>query len=1091
MLKKLVAVLVIILFESSLLYAQSKVTGMITDAATNETMPFVTISVQGTNNATTSDINGKFSIDSVSASDLLVISFVGYTSQKIKVDGQQVFTIKLQKATKELGEVMVTALGVTRQKREIGYSTEKIKGEEISKSNSPNILNAITGKAAGVQISNPDGVDGGTTRIRIRGNNSITGNNNPLIIIDGVPMQNDPGMTSIGRGQDWGSSINNINANDVEDINILKGGAASALYGARGANGAILITMKKGRKQKGLGLSYNTSYKVIHPYRYRDVQNKYGGGAPNADLSTPQFTLGADGIALHPVLGTDAVFGYPGSSVSWGPAFDDRPVKWWDGTIRNWSAQPDNLKIPFRDGNNFTHNIAFEGASDFGNMRLSVSRTDNNPIIQNSDFNQTTVNTNTTLNVTDKMQLSLSSSFIDFNRLNSPMIGEDGNAFTKALLYSYPRSYQGEDLEQYELPNGTQNPQDGFPYLYIAKDLWWNYFNNNTTLDRTKLLGGLTLNYTITSWLSLMGRTGVDLTNDEYKTKHKPIDLIGLTDGYYGESNVRDRSYNHEFLLTATKKNIFNSNFNIIGNIGGATWDRNLQGISAHSGKWYYPNWYNLQNFTPYEYGTDSAGNTIVLTVGDDVASLAPRKSFERKRINSLYSFINVAFKEYLFLEITGRNDWSSTLPNDANSYFYPGSSLSFIATDAFKNLKNKWLNFAKIRAGVSQSAIDAEAYISQFYYNTVVYGGNQSSGYPSIIPPSTLFPQRVNDFEIGTNLGFFDDKITIDFTYYYKYSFDQILNNLPVPVSSGAPSVRINTGALSNRGIELILNATVVQKPNFTFKTGLNFARNKNIVESLGDYAKVYEIGEIWENNGPKMALQVGDDFGTIVGWDYVYKDGKPVVNDAGTEYLKSPTQVKIGNASPKFLAGLTTSIRYKNITLTTLVDTKWGGDMYAGSYVIGLQTGQSPETLKERDGGGLPYTDANGVTTNTGVILEGVHQDGTPNTTVVHYYYKYLPNAGGWGNFLSKPGIVENTWVKLREVSLTFTLPEKLAQKTKVFQALSLTFTARDLFYIYTTVPDNINPEGYLGAGDAQGFEWGALPGTRSYSFGLNARF
>ncbi|MBK7855270.1 MAG: hypothetical protein IPJ79_10500 [Bacteroidetes bacterium] len=330
-------------------------------------------------------------------------------------------------------------------------------------------------------------------------------------------------------------------------MDILKGGAATALYGARGGNGAILITMKKGRKLKGLGLSYNSSFKTIHPYRYRDVQNKYGGGAPAADLSAPQFTIGADGIALFPGLGTDAKFGYPGSSVSWGPAFDDRQVTWWDGSIRNWSAQPENLKIPYKDGNNFIHNISFEGASDFGSMRVSITRTDNTPIVHNSNFNQTTVNTNTTLNITDKMKLSLSSSYIDYNRLNTFFLGEDGNAITKAILYSYPRSYQGEDLEHYELPNGTQNPQDGFPYLYISKHLWWNYYNNNTTLDRTKLLGGITLDYSITPWLTLMGRTGIDLTNDEYKTKHKPIDLIGLTDGFYGENNVRDRSFNNEF----------------------------------------------------------------------------------------------------------------------------------------------------------------------------------------------------------------------------------------------------------------------------------------------------------------------------------------------------------------------------------------------------------------------------------------------------------------------------------------------------------------------------------------------------------------
>ncbi len=1065
------------------------VSGTVRSAEDGEPMPFLTVSVSGTTKAVITDLNGSFSVDKLSANDTLVFSFVGFVKQAIKVGNQSVINIKLALQTRELNEVVVTALGVNRQKRELGYSTEKIGGDEIQKSNSPNVLNAMTGKVSGVQIANPDGVDGGTTRITIRGNNNISGNNQPLIVVDGIPMNNDPGLTDIGRGRDWGSAINNINMADVESVNILNGGAASALYGARGANGVVLITTKKGSKQKGIGVTYNMSYKLTHPYRYRDVQNTYGGGAPSTSFTAPAFEIGTDGVPLFPSLSTDPTFGYPGSSVSWGPKMDGQTIRWWDGSLRQWSPQPDNLKIPFQDGHTTTHNISAEGGGESGTMRLSISRTENTPIVKNSNFSQTSINTNSTLKVSEKVSLNLAASYIDYHRLNSPLLGEDPESFNKGQLYSWPRSYQGEDLEHYALSDGTRNPQTGFPYLYVDKNLWWNYYNNNTTLDRSKLLGGLTLNYAIMPWLNFMGRTGIDYTLDEYQSKHKPADLIGLLDGYYSESEQKDKSLNSEFLFTATKKNIFESDINTDFNVGGSSWNRDMHSLSAHSGTWYYPNWYSLSNYTSTVYGQDANGNVTVVKAGDDPSTLVPVNSFYKKKINSIYSFLHLSYKNYLFLEMTGRNDWSSTLPSNANSYFYPGMSVSYVASDAL-HIKNKILSYCKIRGGAAQTATDTDPYQTEFYYATSLFGGDQASTFPSVIPPIALKPQRVNSYEIGTNLGFLNDCIVLDFTYYYKYSFDQIIKT-PLPFSAGSSAAVINEGAISNRGFELLINATVHQGRQLTIKTGVNFTRNRNKVENLGAYANTYILADIWGENGPQMALHKGDDFGTIVGWDYVYKNGQHVVNSDGTKYLISNDRVPIGNSSPHFLAGWTTECSYKNFTIHTLIDTKVGGDMYSGSYVIGLQSGQSPETLLERDGGGLPFTDPTGVTSNSGVILQGVHEDGTPNTTVVHYYNKYLPNAGGWGHFLSNPGIVEDTWVKLREVNITYNLPARLVKKMKLFQGLSLSFTARDLFYIYSSVPDHINPEGLMGAGDAQGFEWASLPGVRSFAFGINAKF
>jgi len=516
--------------------------------------------------------------------------------------------------------------------------------------------------------------------------------------------------------------------------------------------------------------------------------------------------------------------------------------------------------------------------------------------------------------------------------------------------------------------------------------------------------------------------------------------------------------------------------------------------LRGHSGTWYFPFRYTFDNYTSPTYITNAQGEIVIVTPGDKPGDVVPGESVRRTRVNSVSSFLNLGWDDYLFLELTARNDWSSTLPPESNSYFYPSVSASFIATEAFNIRESvKWLSFLKVRAGYAHSAVDTDPYMLDFNYTSGEFGGQQTAGYPGIIPPYQLKPQRVNTWEAGLNIGVFDSRIDLDFTWYNKYSYSQIMDRLPVPVSSGATEgITINEGAITNRGIEIVLNTIPVQTKNFAIRSSLNFSRNRNVVESLGNYADIFPLADIWGANGPAMALRAGDDYGTIYGYDYVYhENGKPIVNDEGTKYLITDTRVPVGNASPDFLAGWQTEFLWKGFRLAALIDTKWGGDIYCGSYVISLQTGQSPETLKEREGGGLPYTDPAGNTSNIGVILDGVYADGTPNNKVVHYYYKYLPNAGGWGKLLSTPGILDNTWVKMREISLSYTFQNRIIDKLKVFQNLTLSVVGRDLFYIYSSLPDNINPEGIMGSGNAQGFEWASLPGTMSLTVGVTAGF
>ncbi len=1105
--KSLLFFLILFTITGKLFAQERTISGKVTSAEDGQPLPGVSVYIKGTTIGTVTDIDGNYKLSGVVSDNVLVFSFVGFEMVEFPAGTQHTIDIKLKPSAKELDELVVTALGIKRQQREIGYSTEKIDKDIIVSSNTPNVISAITGRSAGVQVSNNDGVDGGSTRITIRGNNNIDANNQPLIVVDGIPMENTPGLTDIGRGVDWGSPVADINAEDIETYTVLKGGAASALYGSRGANGVIEITTKRGTKRSGIGVSYNFSYKITHPYRYREVQNTYGAGGP-ISFTPPTFptTVNGDTLLYPGIYGTDnlilnqegetssttAEFGYYGSAVSWGPKMDGQMVKWWDGTMRPYSPQPDNLKIPFHDGFTTTHNIAATGGGEKGTMRVSLTRQDHDAVIDNSNYNRTTINLAGNLKVSDKVRTDLSVSYVKFHRLNSPILGEDRNSFNKGFLYCWPRSYQAIDKENLALPDGSQNPMEGYPFNDINPTLWWNYYNNNTTLDRDKLLGALTLTYDITTWLNATGRAGLDFTIDQYETKNKPTDVIGLQNGYYANSLSRDVGENYDFILTATKDKLFNSKFNVVLTAGAGQWNKYYYAINGHSGTWYYPNMYTFFNYTDNTYYTDPNNVTYVESFGNSAESVIPGEIISKRKTNSVYSFLNLSYANYLFLELTGRNDWSSTLPPENNSYFYPSASLSFIATEAFKiQEKIPWLNFLKFRGGIAQIASDTDPYQTEFYYTTGRFGGQQTSFVPSVIPPYQLKPQRVNAYEGGMNLGLFENRIDFDFTYYYMYSFDQIIT-APLALSSGAENIKINEGTLTNKGYEITLNTVPLQTKNLIIKTGINFSRNRNYVVSLGDYADSYELANIWGLNGPAMILHEGDEYGTISGYDYIYNsDGQRVLNDEGTKYLITDTRVPIGNASPDFLAGWQTSIRYKNFTLGALVDTKWGGDIYCGSYVIGLQTGQSPETLIEREGGGLPYTDPEGNTSNIGVILDGVYDDGTPNNKVVHYYYKYLPNAGGWGKFISTPGIIENTWVKMREISLSYNLPHKLIDKSKIFQELTLSVVGRDLFYIYTTLPDKINPEGIMGAGNAQGFEWASYPGMRSVTFSINASF
>ncbi|MEM9819603.1 MAG: SusC/RagA family TonB-linked outer membrane protein [Bacteroidota bacterium] len=1083
MMKKLNRILLLSLlfcWSTQLSFGQFMISGTVTDSE-GEPLIGVTLVEESSNRGAATDGEGKYQLELTRSDATVTVTYIGYETQRVSVNNRQTIDITLSTAMVGIDEVVVTGLGIKRQKRELGYSTEKFDGDEIVKSTAPNLVNALSGKSAGVNIANANGVDGGTTRITIRGNNNIKGNNQPLIIVDGVPLENNPGLTDIGRGADWGSAINLINPEDIEDLNILKGPTAAAKYGTRGANGVILITTKRGNKRKGLGIQYSLTHKVISPYRYREVQNIYGAGGP-INLLDPAFNTNGDGEFVYPAdvhssngpfgRPTTEQFGFYSTGMSWGPKMEGQMVRWWDGELRSFDPQPDNLQQFFSNGSTTTHNISFSGGNERSTMRVSMTAQNHTAVVPNSDFQQYTANLGGNLEIHKNLIADVAISYINFNRKNSPSLGDDNNSsFGKGILYSWPRSYKGLEETLNFNEDGTQYDYNGrYPFTFTPQHLWWNTWHQNTFLSRNKLIGSLGLAFTPFSWLSITGRTGLDFNLNQFEERFDPVDATGVNGARYSNELVRDRVVNNEFLVTAFKDNVFNSPFGVKVSFGGAQWGRSQYGIKAVAQNWQNPWLFTFNNFR-----------------NPDQNNLPSEIRFDKK-INSFYGFINLSYERFLFLELSGRNDWSSALPLESNSYFYPSASLSYILTESFQ-LPFKWLSFWKLRASFAQTATDTDPFLLDFIYNTGTFANQQTATLPGVKPPVGLRPQIANSYELGTTIGLFDDKINLDFTYYYIRSFDQILDS-PVPSSSGVGQVRINSGVLENYGFELGLKATVLQRKDWLVEMGINISRNRNFVLSLGEGANTLELANIWGLFGPNISVQEGQNYGTIYGYDYVYHEetGQPILNDEGTHYLISENLVPVGDASPDFMGGWTMRARYKRFSLNTLVDAKIGGDIYAGSYVIGLQTGQSPETLVERMGNGLPYEDPDGNVRNIGVVLPGVYADGRTNDQVVHYYYKYLPNAGGWGQLLTSPGILDNTWIKMREISLSYDVPNTLFGKQPLFQSLQVSLVGRDLFYWYTSLPDRINPEGTNGAGNAQGLEWASLPGIRSFSIRLS---
>lgn len=1094
----------------------AEIRGVVRDAD-NKGISGVSVSIKGTTKGTSTNANGEFVINA-NPGDILEFSSIGFKTQSMKVGSSTNVSIVLEAASNEINEVVVTALGIKRDKKSLGYAVQQVKGEEITKGAPVDLAQGLQGKVAGLNIATSNGLTNASSRIVIRGNNSLFGRNEPLIVVDGAIIDNKPldqsTVQNLGGYQDWGNYLSYMNMDNVESVNVLKGPNAAALYGARGANGVIQIVTKKGTAKKGIGLDYNFTTTATNAFRFLDVQNEYGIGFSSALFTAnPQlpktsagepyvptlypagwngnpYAVGGSGVeSSHgPIPGganTWDVFSWYGAGSSWGPKLDGTMARWWDGELRPYAPQPNNREYMFQRGNVTTHNLAFSSANDFGSIRLSGTVTNGTEPVPNVNHKNTNFALGSNVKISKVLSAEVSATYNQNFRLNSPEIGTN-NSWTKFMIYGMSREYIPLEKKLYKNADGSKNVFPGsYPYAEYSNNLFWNYYERNQRLWRDELLGTIKLNAEITPWLNAFVRTSVDLVSSRFETKATTANPDKVSDGSFAKTINKNRVINTDVMVTAHKDDLFTKGFN--ASVSGMfnSYSNNASGVMGENwSKFIVPDVYSLSNYTDINRTKSSETRY-------DVQS------------QSVLGMINLSYNNYLFLDLTGRNDVNSTLPVDNNSYFYPSASAAFVFSEAFDLGKVKdVLSYGKVRLAYGKSANATDPYQLDATYGVGAFGGQATNTVPSSIPPQNLQFQTSSSIEAGLNLGFLNDRINLDFTYYNILSESQIMK-AALPSSTGATEVTFNSGKLRNKGVEIILGANPIRSKDFSWTASLNFAKNTNYIEELAPGVKDQWLGDIFGSLGVVMKVAAGQKYGAIYGTDFLRdengnKQVKNVKDNAGnvigTEYVVTGEQVVIGNAAPKFTGGFGNTFRYKRFSLYALIDFKVGGDIYSVDHATAMGSGLLPETLKERNGGGLPYTYPDGTSANHGIIMDGINvDDGKVNDRVVSYMYKYGVTYAGWSH-LNRPrslSVFENSWVKLREVALTYDLSPNLVNRLRIFQGLSLSFVGRNLGYLYTTLPDHLNPEAINGIGNAQGLQWSAFPSFRSLGFSLKARF
>jgi len=1069
----------LLFFGMQVVQAQKKViTGKATSKEDGSTLPGVTVIVKGTTIGTTTSIDGTYSLDVPTTSKTLLFSFVGMKSIEIAIGNSKTINAVLEPDIMNIEGVVVTALGITREKKALGYSVQEVSGDELATGAETNMINSLSGRVSGISISSSTTM-GGSSRVLLRGARSITGNNQPLYVVDGIPIDNsnfaDIDRTSLtaaaeqvrgGGGVDYGNMAQDINPNDIASISVLKGANAAALYGSRATNGVIIITTKKGKPSKKgvIGITYNTGVTFEQVSVLPDYQNEYGGGYYQHFDSTT-----IDGVKY--------AVAYYGADESWGPKMEGQQVlQWWglydyEQGITNtpetgaWEANPDNIKNFFETGITLRNNISFTSGTDRRNFRLSYTNLDKTGVVPNSSLKRNTLNFSGMSKFGKKVTVNSNITYVNNTSQAIPDNGYSDNSIMQKFAQWGQRQWDMDKMSDYINPDGTQRTWNRIsatnPKAAYSDNAYWTQNMNYNTNDRDRLYGNIKLNYNINDWLSLSTSINTDRYTD--RITYRVAEFSHATTDFTEE--IRQVSeINADLLLNV--KHDFSDDLSFHGFIGYNTMDRKYnRNIGSVSGGLSIPGFYSLNN-----------SNDPIFV--DDYNS--------QKKIHTVLGNASFGYKRMLYVDITARNDWSSTLPVDNWSYFYPSVTGSFVFSQLGLLKDVNWLSFGKVRVGYAKVGSDTDPYrLYATYIPLDNFGSMPRYSLPSRLNNSELRPEQTTSMEYGTELKFFNNRIGLDLTYYNTSTIDQIF---PVSVTStsGYSTIMKNAGEMTNKGIETMLYLTPVKTDNFSWDIMLNWSKNTNEVVKLYDGVENINLTSLW---GVYVTAREGEAYGMIRSSNFVYDENDNVVVDGNGQYLVSQEIEELGSVLPDWTGGVGNTFRYKNLSLNVLIDVRKGGHLFSTTHMFGSWTGLFEESVRNNPKGNPerdPLSEGGGVLIEDAVVG---HFDGDGNLIIDNqtndiyvdaYDYAYAHYSGPRAQ-----NVFETDYWKLREVSIGYYLPESIVSKT-FFDGIQISLVGRNLFMWGTKVP-HIDPEQATNSGNIQGLEGGTNPSVRTYGFNL----
>ena len=1036
----------------------TSVNGVVTSREDGEPVIGASVLVKGTTTGTITDVEGRFSFQNLpSSATTLVVSFVGMQRQEVPIKSGTLMNIALAPDAEVLDEVVVTAMGISREKKALGYAVSEVGGDEMIKARGgiSNPVNALQGKVAGLQISSGTGSMGGSSKVLIRGVTSISGSNQPLFVVDGVPIEgSDFNSTTTqrgGGGYDYGNLIQDINPDDIENISVLKGASASALYGSRANNGVVMITTKQGKKDEGLGVSFTTSvgFEVVN--KLPKLQRLYGGGS---------------GTEFEQVTINGQTYNYPdyATDESWGPRLDGQEVlSWYDlakweagGRVGNpttsrWIAPEHDVEDFFETGVSFTNNLSISQATDRSSLRLSYTNTDLKGYLPNSSMSRNAFSVAGSMTSADRKL----EAFTNMTYFNSRAKGRsetgygDNNVMVKFVQWGHRELDMAQAKDLYIMPDGTQaswnrSAWDDATPAYSNNPYWSRYMNYQND-SRNRIYGNVGVSYNILPELKFQYKANLDFFVDKQYERN----AVGSQEqSRYRETSRQQYELNHEFMLMYNKTF---GDYSLNANLGGNIMNRRYE----------------------YVYGETVGGIAIPLlyNLSKSISTPEAHNLLRKKGIHSMFGNVSVGWKSMAYLEATLRNDKSSTLPAGNNSYWYPSVTGSFVFSELLKE-QAPWLSFGKLRAGWAKVGNDTDPYQVLSTYTQYTNIDSSTPGYrlPNTLNNANLKPESTTSYEIGLEMAFFNGRIGFDATYYASETKDQIIP-LSVSGTTGYLYNVVNSGRISNKGVEFAFNATPVQTRSFTWQTSLTLASNKNKVEELVDGVNYYRIA-----TAPfrvEIGALQGESYGVIMGTNYVFdSNGNRMIDPETGLYMATDGNENLGSIYPDFTGGWSNTFKIGNFDASILLDFSKGGHYFSTSYMWGMYSGMLEETA------------ANGIREN-GIVLDGViDADGTRNTTAA----SALAYGRSFNTGPAAQSVFKSDYIKLREINVGYTVP---LNRNAFLKSLRVSAYARNLA-VWGPDTKHFDPEMIVtSSGNTQGIEGGAIPSVANFGASVSVKF